>query len=167
MMSRGYIADRSECRYGHIIHHSGPHCIRLWHLDLSIIAGKATHALRCMRTIAGELLQLFSVISDIVINKIKICCKSDSVARVKNWIGENISRPPGQINPMKSFLQETCRVASELFSPVQFFTLATESLLQQNLVLLIMVSLITENNSRSSSAIVLMQLSAWVAFPAS
>ena len=92
--------------------------------QLWIIAGKATHALRCVRTIAGELLQLFSVISDIVINKSKICCKSDSVARVKNWIGENISRPPGQINPMKSFLQETCRVASELFSPIQFFTLA-------------------------------------------
>ena len=52
-----------------------------------------------------------------------------------------------------------------MFFAVQFFTLATESLLQQILVLLITVSLITEN-SRSSSAIVLMQRSAWVAFPA-
>ena len=143
-----------------------------WHMwNKSVIhdelAGKATHALRCMRTIAGELLQLFSLIIDIIINKSKICCKSDSVARVKNWIGENISRPPGQINPMKSFLQETCRVASELFSPIQFFTLATESLLQQILLLLTVMSLITENNCRSSPAIVLTQRSAWVAFPAS
>ena len=119
-----------------------------------------------MRTIAGKLLQLFSLISDIIINKRKICCKSDSVARVKNWTEENISRPPGQINPVKCFLQETCRVASELFSPIQFFTLATESLFQQILLLLIKMSLITENNCRSSPAIVLTQRSAWVAFPA-
>ena len=59
-----------------------------------------------------------------------------------------------------------CPGGREMFSPIQFFTLATESLLQQILVLLITMSLITENNCRSYPAIVLMQRSAWVAFAA-
>ena len=59
-----------------------------------------------------------------------------------------------------------CPGGREMFSPIQFFTLAAESLLQQILLLLIMMSLITENNCRSSPAIVLTQRSAWVAFPA-
>ena len=52
--------------------------------NIQPIAGRATPALRCGRTIAGSLPQLFSFISDIVVNKSKNCCKSDFVARVKN-----------------------------------------------------------------------------------
>ena len=47
------------------------------------IAGKATPALRCGRTIARLLLQLFLVFSDIIVNKSKICLKKHSVATVK------------------------------------------------------------------------------------
>ena len=51
-----------------------------WKEGLYIIAGRATPALRCGRTIAGLLPQLFSLINDFVINKSKICWKCDSVA---------------------------------------------------------------------------------------